>query len=129
MQNINKCVYKLVHDRKFYYVLLYYLTDSEVWLHSVLKIHPESTLLLGSGLSWLFWIKGIPPTKNTYWRFDPDQNKVRIRWSFSFEQPILKIWSNPITSEHLGPAVWMGANPCSRFNMCWKSGVHILLAI
>ncbi len=66
----------------------------------------KSTLLLGSwfpdfldqrypNLTKTFWI--------TNWRFDPDQNQDWILWSnlisesfFSFEQPIFKIWSNPI---------------------------------
>lgn len=47
----------------------------------------------------------IPILINTYWRFDPDQNQYWITWSpisespfsFSFKQPILKIWSSTVT--------------------------------
>ena len=42
VQNINKCIYYMIH-------MLHCLTNFKIVLHFVPEIHPESTLLLGSG--------------------------------------------------------------------------------
>ncbi len=98
----------------------------------VLEIHPSA----GIRIIQFFWIKSIPIFQNllnnTNRAFNPDQTQDWILWSnpnsesifSSFEQPVFKIWSNPmakIRSDYfwtIGPRSfvisWQNTNPIER---------------
>ena len=90
-------------------IQMYYLTNFKVFLHFLPEIHLEILLPVGIRIILFFLDQSYPNSIEMVWTTQTEgliQIKTRIGFhdliwfqnpSFPFEQPIFKIWSNPIT--------------------------------